>query len=46
MNTYNIRIASIPDMFFARLMGLTPREMFHVATSDQEDVKIEFSKPQ
>jgi LemA protein len=42
VNTYNIRIASIPDMFVAAPMGLTPREMFKVADTDKEDVKISF----
>jgi LemA protein len=45
VNTYNIRIASIPDMFVASLMGLSPREMFKVADSDREDVAVEFQTP-
>jgi LemA protein len=42
VNTFNIRIASIPDMFVAKPMGLTPREMFKVSETDKEDVKISF----
>lgn len=40
VNTYNIRIASIPDMFVARAMNLQPREMFQVSAEDRQDVKI------
>jgi LemA protein len=43
VNTYNIRIASIPDMFFAGPMGFTAKEMFQVNAAEREDVKIEFS---
>lgn len=42
VNTYNIRIASIPDVLIAKPMGLTAREMYQVATTDKEDVKISF----
>lgn len=42
VNTYNIRIQSLPDLFVARTLGMTPREMFKVAESDKEDVKISF----
>src|SRR5208283_391354 len=42
VNTYNIRIASIPDIFIAGVMHLMPHEMFKVADSDREDVKVEF----
>jgi LemA protein len=40
VNTYNIRIASIPDMFVANTMNLSPRVMFQVADEDRQDVKI------
>lgn len=42
VNIYNIRLATIPDMFVANTMGLKPREMFQVVAGDREDVKIEF----
>jgi len=45
VNNYNIRIASIPDLFVARMMNLQPREMFQVAPADREDVKIDFQFP-
>jgi LemA protein len=43
VNSYNIRIASVPDLLVARIMGLTPKEMFQVLPSEREDVEIEFS---
>lgn len=42
VNTYNIRIASLPDAMVAGLLQMTPREMFKVAEPDREDVKISF----
>lgn len=42
VNTYNIRIQSIPDALIAKPMGLVAREMYQVAESDREDVKISF----
>ncbi len=42
VNTYNIRIQSIPDVLIAKPMGLAPREMYQVAATDKEDVKISF----
>ena len=42
VNTYNIRIASLPDALIAGMLHMTPREMFKVEASDKEDVKISF----
>lgn len=42
VNTYNIRIQSIPDAVIAKPMGLDLREMFQVQAADREDVKINF----
>jgi LemA protein len=42
VNTYNIRIQSVPDLIVARMLAMTPREMFKVDASDREDVKIAF----
>jgi LemA protein len=44
VNTYNIRIASIPDMFVAGPMGLGAREMFKVDAADRKDVTIDFGR--
>ena len=42
VNTYNIRIQSMPDAFVANMLRLTPREMYKVDATDREDVKISF----
>lgn len=43
VNTYNIRIQSMPDAFVAGMLHLSSREMYKVDTADREDVKISFS---
>jgi LemA protein len=43
VNVYNIRIATLPDLFIARAMALPPKEMFQVSATDREDVPISFS---
>ena len=43
VNTFNIRIAVVPDMFVAGMMHLTPREPFKAAEADKADVKMDFS---
>lgn len=42
VNTYNIRIESIPDVFVARSLGYSKRELFKVEAGDREDVEISF----
>ncbi len=42
VNTYNIRIQSMPDAFVAGMLHLAPREMYKVDAADREDVKISF----
>jgi LemA protein len=42
VNTWNIRIAQIPDVLIARMLGYTPHELFKVAESDREDVNVQF----
>jgi LemA protein len=42
VNTYNIRIESLPDSVVAGMLHLTPREMYKVKAADTEDVKISF----
>ncbi len=42
VNTFNIRIESIPGVLFARPMNLTKREMFKATASEKKDVKVEF----
>jgi len=45
VNTYNIRINEIPDLFVARMLNLQPRELFKVAEEDKKDVDINFDFP-
>ncbi|MCP4566199.1 MAG: LemA family protein [FCB group bacterium] len=42
VNTFNIRIEQIPDMFVARMLGYTPRELFQADESDRADVEVDF----
>ena len=42
VNTYNIKIHSIPDMFVAGMLGYKDEEMFKVSEADMKDVKVEF----
>ena len=42
VNTYNIRIQSIPDMFVAKIMKYEEEEMFKVEEKDKRDVEVKF----
>jgi LemA protein len=43
VNTFNIKIQSFPDMFFARMLGyVTPEELFKATEAEKQDVKVEF----
>lgn len=41
-NTFNIRIAQLPDVFVARFLGYAARTLFAASTAEREDVKISF----
>lgn len=43
VNTYNIRIQQVPDVFIARMMNLQPHELFKVAEADRADVEVKFA---
>jgi LemA protein len=43
VNTYNIRIQQLPEVFVARLINLQPRALFKVAEEDRRDVEVKFS---
>ena len=43
VNSFNIRIAQIPDVFVARLMGLQPHPLLQVAATDRDDVQVKFT---
>jgi len=42
VNTYNIRIQSIPDVLVARMMSYRPEEMFKAAEEEKRDVEVKF----
>ncbi len=44
VNTYNTRIAQIPDVFLASFMDLKPRPMFQVSEEDRKLVQVSFSR--
>ncbi len=43
VNTYNIRIQQLPDVFVARLIGLRPRDLFKVTEEDRRDVEVKLA---
>lgn len=45
VNNYNIRIASIPDMFVAGALHMTSRDLFKVNEEERKDVDIKFDFP-
>jgi len=42
VNTYNTRIAQIPEMYLANSMGLKARELFQVSAEDRKLVEVKF----
>jgi LemA protein len=40
VNTYNTRIAQLPEVFMARLMKLQPRQMFRVNGQERQPVEV------
>ena len=42
VNTYNIRIQQLPDVFVARLLHYTPKPLFQAAPEERADVQIRF----
>ena len=45
INTYNTRIAQLPEVFLASFMGLKPREMFKASEDDRKLVEVKFAGP-
>jgi LemA protein len=43
VNTYNIRIRQLPDLFVAKLLGLEPKEMFQATQEDRRDVEVKLA---
>ncbi len=43
VNTYNIRIQELPDVFVAKMIGLARRDLFKVAEADRQDVEVKLA---
>lgn len=43
VNTYNIRIQELPDVFVARLIGLERRELFKATEEERRDVEVKLA---
>jgi LemA protein len=43
VNTYNIRIQQLPDVFLAGMMHLQRRELFKAAEEDRQDVEVKLA---
>ncbi len=43
VNTYNIRIQQLPDVFIARMLGLQRRDLFKVSEADRSDVEVKLA---
>ena len=43
VNTYNIRIQQLPDVFIARMLTLQRRDLFKVTEEDRRDVEIKMT---
>jgi LemA protein len=44
VNTYNIRIQQLPDIFIAHMMSLPHKDMFKVAEEDRRDVEVKLGQ--
>ncbi|MFB3923463.1 MAG: LemA family protein [Terriglobia bacterium] len=43
VNTYNIRIQQLPDVFIARMLSLQRRDLFKVTEEDRRDVEVKMA---
>jgi LemA protein len=43
VNTYNIRIQQLPDVFVARMLNLQRRDLFKVSEEDRRDVEVKLA---
>jgi len=44
VNTYNIRIQQLPDVFIAHMMSLQRNDLFKVTEEDRRDVEVKLSR--
>ena len=42
-NTFNIRIAQLPDVFIAKMLSLEPRDLFKVSEEERRDVEMKLA---
>lgn len=45
VNTYNIRISQIPDMFVANMLNMKTKDLFKALEEERKDVEIKFDFP-
>lgn len=43
VNTYNIRIQQLPDVFVAKMLSLERRDLFKVSEEDRRDVEVKLT---
>jgi LemA protein len=43
VNTYNIRIQQLPDVFVAKILSLQRRDLFKVSEEDRRDVEVKLT---
>ena len=43
VNTYNIRIQQLPDVFVAKMLSLQRRDLFKVTEEDRRDVEVKLT---
>jgi LemA protein len=46
VNTYNTRIAQLPEVFLAGMMSLQPRQMFQVSDAERQQVEVKLARGQ
>lgn len=46
VNTYNIRIRQIPDLWVAGMLNMKDKELFKITEEDKKDVEIKFDFPE
>ena len=46
VNTYNTRIAQLPEVLMAKILTLQPRQMFRVNEQDRRQVEVKLSRAQ
>jgi LemA protein len=44
VNTYNTRIAQLPEVFLASFMGLKPRELFRVSDEERRQLQVHLAQ--